>query len=532
MKYFDCFSALGRRAGKHPVAPWTQAEMLAEMERCRINGALVYSTLARETHPAVGNPIITEICKNEPRLFPCWVGMPHYTGEFPSPADLLKQMDDAGVRALKLFPVTYWHGVDELALGELLAALEEAGIPVIFDRGVMDPDIQIGWDELKWVCEKYPKLPVLLHALRWESTRLLTPIAMRYDNLHFEFSNYQGNRMLEYWTRTIGHERLLFGTQALEKSMGAARAYVDYADLSQEQKAAIASGNLLRLLKMDEQLLPDYSGAPAPDKIVEKSMAGSPIDDSIVIDSHAHIIQKGGQGAERVTMPEGDAAGVAGRNRKLGVSKTCVSAWTAIWSDYELGNEDTILGMKELPDEIIGYAALDPNYIVDWDKTLNFYYKENNFKGMKPYHPRMQRPYNDPAFEPWWEFGNEHHLFALMHPSDNFHAEMLDLGSRFPNITFLLAHSGWTWKTAETHVDLAERFDNCFLEITFTSVVSGIIEFMVEKVGAHRVLYGSDAPMRDPYPQYGWVAYADISEADKRLILGENMEKILAKVKL
>ena len=50
--------------------------------------------------------------------------------------------------------------------------------------------------------------------------------------------------------------------------------------------------------------------------------------------------------------------------------------------------------------------------------------------------------------------------------------------------------------------------------------------------GPASVLYGSDAPMRDPYPQFGWVTYANICEQDKRNILGRNMERILARVKL
>jgi predicted TIM-barrel fold metal-dependent hydrolase len=144
----------------------------------------------------------------------------------------------------------------------------------------------------------------------------------------------------------------------------------------------------------------------------------------------------------------------------------------------------------------------------------------------------MATPYNDARYEPWWKYGNAHHLFALMHPSDNFKEEMNDLAARFPNINFLLAHSGWTWKQARLHVELAKKFPNCFLEITFTSVTNGTIEYMVKEVGSERVLYGSDAPMRDPFPQFGWVVYADISEEDKRNILGKNMQKILADVKL
>ena len=531
LTYFDCFAAIGRRAGKDPKAPWTTEHLLSEMERCRIHGALIFAHQARETHPQVGNPIVNEICHANERLVPCWVVLPHHTSEFPHPDQLLRDMEAHNVGAIKIYPHVYWHDVNEATLGTLLGALQEAGKLLIVDRGEYGDAVQIDWPEIDWMCTNYPQLPVLLHSVRWEATRRLVPLAHKHNNLHFEFSSYQGNRMLEFFCEEIGHERLLFGTEAMEKSMGAARAYIDYADLSDEQKQAIAGGNLMRLLHI-EQPPPPYPALKSDDVILQKSLQGQPIDDMTVIDAHAHIVQKHGRGAARVAMNLADAAGVVTRNRKLGVDKTCISAWTAIWGDYKLGNEDTITAMRDFPGEIIGYAALDPNYVTDWQAEFDYYYKKHRFVGMKPYFPRMGRPYNDPLYDPWWEFGNAHNLIALMHPSDNFYNEMLDLGERCPNISFLLAHSGWNWPIARQHVELAKKFPNCFLEITFTSVTSGSIEYMVEEVGSERVLYGSDAPMRDPYPQFGWVAYADISEQDKRNIFGRNMEKILARVKL
>ena len=530
-KYFDCFATIGRYAGRDPRAPWTTEALLSEMERCQIHGSLVYAHNAATVHPDVGNPLVTETCNKQPRLFPCWVALPHHSGEFPHPKQLLQQMEVNNVRAVKIFPRSFKFRVDQFTLSELLETIQEAGLLLIVDRGEYENAVQIDWDELVWLCENYPKLPVLLHGVRWEATRILIPIADRYPNLHFEFSNYQGNRMLEFWCNRIGHERLLFGTQALEKSIGAARAYIDYADLKEDQQKAIAGGNLQKLLKLKE-LPPPYPVLNSSDQIIKKALSAKPVDDMTVIDAHAHITHQGGKSASMVVMNRSDAEGVVERNRKIGVSKTCVSAWTAIWGDYKLGNQDTIQAINKFPEEIIGYAVLDPNYITNWEKECKYYHKQLKLPGMKPYYPKMGIPYNDPRFDPWWKYGNSHNLFALMHPSDNVKQEMVDLAKRFTNIFFLLAHSGWSWKTVREHVDIVKQFPNCFLELTFTSVLNGSIEYMVKNVGSERVLYGSDAPMRDPYPQFGWVAYANISEQDKRNILGRNMERILARVKL
>ncbi|MCG8606757.1 amidohydrolase, partial [bacterium] len=346
--YFDSFAAIGRRAGKDPGAPWTTEALLAEMERCQVRGALVFSHQAKEVHPAVGNPIVCEVCDDSPRLYPCWIGLPHHSGEFPSPDPLVNEMATKGVRALKIYPRYYKHAVDDRTLGELLEALQEQKILLIVDRGEHEQAVQIEWSEIAWVCESFPSLPLLLHSVRWESTRQLIPLAAQFSNLHFEFSNYQGNRMLEFWCKKIGHERLLFGSEALEKSIGAARAYIDYSDLTHEQRHAIAGGNLQRLLGLAEPP-PSYSDTTPRDAIVRRALSGKPISDMTVIDAHAHIVQKDGRGAAMVVMNEADARGVVERNRKLGVKKTCISAWTAIWSDYKLGNKDTQLAAQEFP---------------------------------------------------------------------------------------------------------------------------------------------------------------------------------------
>lgn len=55
----------------------------------------------------------------------------------------------------------------------------------------------------------------------------------------------------------------------------------------------------------------------------------------------------------------------------------------------------------------------------------------------------------------------------------------------------------------------------------------GVIEYFVKEIGAEKILFGTDSPMRDPRPQVGWLAYADISFEDKKLIFGGNMKRIL-----
>ncbi|MEG2843550.1 MAG: amidohydrolase family protein, partial [Ruthenibacterium sp.] len=92
------------------------------------------------------------------------------------------------------------------------------------------------------------------------------------------------------------------------------------------------------------------------------------------------------------------------------------------------------------------------------------------------------------------------------------------------------AHTGSSYDVARAHVEICKSCQNAWLEITYTTLYYGMIEYLVREVGAQRVLYGSDLPMRDPGPQMGWVAYARIPTADKVKIFGENFSDILKRV--
>jgi predicted TIM-barrel fold metal-dependent hydrolase len=527
IKYIDCFASIDRWAGKDPEAPWTVERMLFDMERCRIHGALVYSNLAKELQPSIGNRLVVDICHKNPRLIPCWVALPHHCHEASEGSKFVQQMVDNGVKAVKLFPRMHRYLLNDQTIGSLLSALQEAELPVLIDRGEHETEVQqIDWEEIEPFCTKYPKLKIILHGVRWEATRYLLPLLQRFPNLYFEFSNHQGNRIIEFLVKEIGSDQLLFGTQMMEKSPGAAKAFIDYAEIDDEDRNKIAGENLIRLLKL-ENIPPDYPDDDTKDMILQKARKAKPIDDMEVIDAHAHISEKGHSDNIIALMPNSDAAGVVERNRRIGVDITCVSSWIGIWSDYEWGNKITYQAIVDFPHHIIGYATLDPNYVKDWNVELKRCYEEYGMKGIKPYYPRNKVPYNDPKYQPWFKYGNKHRLFALMHFSDSFNEEMEQLASKYSKISFLLAHSGMSYSTARKHVELAKEFKNIFLEITYTAVTNGVIEYMVREVGSEKVIYGSDTAMRDPIPQFGWLAYADIAEFDKRNILGRNMRKII-----
>jgi len=58
------------------------------------------------------------------------------------------------------------------------------------------------------------------------------------------------------------------------------------------------------------------------------------------------------------------------------------------------------------------------------------------------------------------------------------------------------------------------------------SIMPNLIEWAVKEVGAERVLFGTDTPLYSTAMQRARINHADLSDADKRLILRDNAVKL------
>lgn len=528
MRYLDSNAALGMQGPVDERVPWKMESLLDDMRQAGIHGALVYHTSAREYAPEYGNHRLMELISEEDRLLPCWVILPHHSDEMPPGNQLVQEMQSAGVRAAKMFPRRHHYSFNEALCGEIFTALEEAQIPVLLDAGLYGEDQQVTFDEVSRMCDHHPDLPVLLQKVRWESTRDIISLMQRHPGIYLEFSSFQVNYGLEYMKQKVGTDRLLLGTEWPFKSPGAARSFIDYSELLPEEKAQVAGGNLARLLNL--QLLPEEYPDRDEDSILVKAKRGEPLDHIPVIDTHAHVLHDGLMGNGFIAMPWGDAEHMIRRNRRMGVDRFCPSAWIGIWIDYRQGNELIHDLQERYPEDVIGYATIDPNKSDNYAGDIALCHDQYGFRGLKPYNPRVGIPYNSPKYDLWYEKGNEIGAFVKLHQTaigDNFLEEVAEISERFPNMNFLLVHSGWTWEVARSRVDLARERSNVYLDLTFTSVLHGVVEYFVEQGLADRVLFNTDAPMRDPIPQLGWVVYSRIPEADKEKILGKNALTLL-----
>ena len=107
---------------------------------------------------------------------------------------------------------------------------------------------------------------------------------------------------------------------------------------------------------------------------------------------------------------------------------------------------------------------------------------------------------------------------------DGTPAELAELARRHPAAVLIGAHTGSDW---EIGIRAVRDCKNVSVDLSGFDPTAGVTEMAVRELGAERVLFGSDAGGRSFASQLGKVVGADIPDLAKKLILGENLKRLL-----
>ncbi|MBQ3054475.1 MAG: hypothetical protein IJC88_00030, partial [Oscillospiraceae bacterium] len=72
LRFYDSEASFGRRNVVLPGSFWKKEDLLAQMDRCGIERALVRHAVAAELDPMVGNQMLMEEIADTPNLTPLW----------------------------------------------------------------------------------------------------------------------------------------------------------------------------------------------------------------------------------------------------------------------------------------------------------------------------------------------------------------------------------------------------------------------------------------------------------------------------
>ncbi len=242
----------------------------------------------------------------------------------------------------------------------------------------------------------------------------------------------------------------------------------------------------------------------------------------MVFDAHVHI------GRTTWMHMDTDADQLVRMADRAGIDKMLVTDLTALMTDMFEGNELMRKFARQHPDRIIPYftvssARFGKRVIEDLERYVNDY----GFRALKIYSVPPLYKMCDPYMYPVLEKAAQYKLPVLAHST----AEECEQVSRVvPEVIVINAHTnGSPQGQGDWHrsIAAAKAYANIYLDTTTSSFDNNMIETAVAEVGADRILYGSDMPLLCPILQVAKVRQAEITEAEKDLILGGNIQRLL-----
>ncbi len=244
MRFFDCNAYFGLPS-RRPLAPIPDAEsLLREMDYCGVEKALVWHIAQHDGAPQPGNELLAEGIRPHPRLAGCWSILPNQAHEFPPPDVYFKQMLSARVVALRAFPISHHFLLDGVAMGSWLEAMVSRRVPLFLSvaRGA-------DWNIAYGLLAEFPDLVCVVcdHGC-WGEDRRFRPLVERYPHVYVDTSQYLLDGGIEAFVADYGPERMLYGSGFPDSYIGGMMLALKHARISGEAKAAIAGGNLERIL--------------------------------------------------------------------------------------------------------------------------------------------------------------------------------------------------------------------------------------------------------------------------------------------
>ena len=190
------------------------------------------------------------------------------------------------------------------------------------------------------------------------------------------------------------------------------------------------------------------------------------------------------------------------------------------------GNDYILKAVKEFPDRLIGFATVNPWYRDGAVEELRRALGEG-LKALKLNSALQGFPINDELVYPVIEVAREVDIPVYVHTATPVFAlplQLADLASEFPQVNFIMGHMGAT----DFWIDVmpaAEMCPNIYLETSLRS--PGVLTIAIERVGAGRLVYGSDVPESCMKLELGKINRLALAPDEKERVLGGTALELL-----
>ena len=131
--------------------------------------------------------------------------------------------------------------------------------------------------------------------------------------------------------------------------------------------------------------------------------------------------------------------------------------------------------------------------------------------------------YSDPRFYEILDLAAEKEMILSFHRADNMEKMIAD----HPRLTIVKAHPGEGALLYEL-IALMKRNDNLYIDISGNGYDRlGMLRRLIDRVGAERILFGSDLPINNSATALACVMSEPLTDRERELILSGNAERLL-----
>jgi hypothetical protein len=194
-------------------------------------------------------------------------------------------------------------------------------------------------------------------------------------------------------------------------------------------------------------------------------------------------------------------------------------------------NDETADLMRDYPGYVTGFCHLNPTLGADEVRSEVERCVPRGFRGLKL---EIANNARDACMQPVMAAAERHGLIVLQHAwsmtkirQRSFHTDPEDvatLARRFPRVRIIMAH---LTGCGVRGVLAVKDCPNVVIDTSGAAPEAGIVEYAVEQLGASRVLYGSDVPVRDFAVAIARITGSRLDARTKRLILHDNARTLL-----
>lgn len=522
MRYFDLNYMMGQ--GMLANGDYTSpSDILQQMDYLGIGRSLVWSAEARDWSAVNGNrQLLEELTPFKERLFPSFVFTPRDYYEKGTLDFYREQCASGRVKAFRICPKSGLSPLHEcdFVLNEL------ADLAPIVQIDARELEIR-DFAELENLAQRFPSIHFVLGQKPWHDLDAAFNLMKRCDNVLMDTSWLHVRKTIELAVEHFGAERLLFAT-GHKSQHGAAIGALSHAEISDEDKEAIAHGNMERMLG----LAPCTVEIKPPEILAQKPLwrafaSGETLHGLEIIDAHVH---QGGPALNGYLLPDGDpSAALPEMIRtmdRIGVSHSIVMGSRALCGNCLAGNREFAKQAKPYRNRMHGYWVFNPRQCASMpEQILDEDFADGFFVGFKTLSGYWKVRHDDPRYKTLWEFANKRCLPVLIHTWNDVEP-LRNVVPLYPNVKFIVAHCGGTDAGREEAVNLARDYENVYLETCGTFCTTRPLADAIDFLGPERFVFGSDAAYHNLAFELSAFLSIPLPDETLKMILCDNFRKI------